>query len=73
MHPPTQAASRSEKNQFYDDLQQALAAIPLGEVYVLLGDFNAQVGSRQSGGDPWGHVRGVLMDTESAMMLERNC
>lgn len=27
-------------------------------MYVILGDFNACVGSRQGEEDPWGHVRG---------------
>ena len=57
-YAPTRAASRIVKNQFYDDLQQALAAIPSDEMYVMLGDFNARVGSRQGDDDPWGHVQG---------------
>ena len=57
-YAPTRAASRAEKNKFYGDLQQALAAIPPDEMYVMMGDFNARVGSRLDDGDPWGHVRG---------------
>ena len=57
-YAPTRAASRAQKDQFYDDLQQALTAIPLDEMYVLLGDFNARVGSRLGNDDPWGLVRG---------------
>ena len=55
---PTRAASRAQKDQFYDDLQQALTAMPSDEIYVLLGDFNARVGSRLGNNDPWSLVRG---------------
>ena len=57
-YAPTFAGSREEKNNFYNDLQQALDAIPPNDMYVLLGDFNARVGSRSEAGDQWGHVRG---------------
>lgn len=42
---PTFAASRTEKGSFFDDLQQALEEIPPNEPCVMLGDFNACVGS----------------------------
>ena len=48
------AASRAEN----EDLQQALDAIPSNESYVLLGDFNACVGSRHGQDDLWSLVRG---------------
>ena len=57
-YAPTYAASREEKNKFYDDLQQVSDKIPREEPYILLGDFNARVGGRQSSGDLWAHVRG---------------
>ena len=47
-YAPTYGASQEEKEQFYVDLQQALAAIPPRECYVVLGDFNARVGSREA-------------------------
>ena len=48
------AASRAEKIRFYGDLQQALSTIPFGESYILLGDFNARVGSRETANDIMG-------------------
>ena len=42
---------QEQTDQFYDDLQQALTAIPSDEMYVLLGDFNARVGSRLGNDD----------------------
>ena len=57
-YAPTRAATRGEKDSFYDDLQQILTIIPPDEQYVMLGDFNARVGSRDSDGDLWNNVRG---------------
>ena len=53
----TFAASREMKDQFYSTLQQALSSIPHRENFVLLGDFNARVGS-WSVGNEWWYVRG---------------
>ncbi len=53
---PKFAAGREEKDEFFDSLQQALSMIPSEKNYVMLGDFNARVGSRVDG--EWRHVRG---------------
>ena len=55
---PTYAVSREEKDNFFDILQQALSAVPSEEYYVMLGDFNACVGSRVSGDEEWWNERG---------------
>ena len=52
-YAPTFAASREEKDRFWDDLQLALDSIPSSEPYIMLGDFNARVGSRVSQDDQW--------------------
>ena len=57
-YAPTFAASRVEKDQFFDSLQQALDDVPSSECYVVLGDFNARVGSRVDVGEDWEGVRG---------------
>ena len=57
-YAPTYAAKHEEKNMFYSDLQIAINEIPTGEPYILLGDFNAQAGSRSASGDPWSDVCG---------------
>ena len=49
-------ASREMKDEFYNTLQQALSSIAHRENFVLLGDFNAHVGSR-SVGNEWWYVR----------------
>ena len=57
-YAPTFAASREEKDKFSDILQQALLAVPPEECLVMLGDFNARVGSRVSGNEEWWYERG---------------
>ncbi len=36
----------AKKNTFYDNLQSVLNDVPHGEEFVLMGDFNAIIGSR---------------------------
>ena len=52
-YAPTFAASREETDSFYGRLQEVLSSITSQECYVLLGDFNAQVGSRSECNDKW--------------------
>ena len=55
-YAPTRAASR-EKN-FFSDLDDMLCLIPEEDMYVILGDFNARVGSREEASEDWSGVRG---------------
>ncbi len=61
---PTFGASREEKDSFYSLLQDVLSSIPSKENFVLLGDFNARVGSRSENDEWWDergpHGHGVL-------------
>ena len=57
-YAPTFAATREEKDNFFDMLQAALSSIPSEECYVMLGDFNARVGSRSVNHDDWWYERG---------------
>ena len=56
-YAPTFATSREVKIEFFDMLQQALSGIPSREPFLVLGDFNARVGSHVTGGE-WWSVRG---------------
>ena len=58
-YAPTFAASREEKESFYNVLQDALSTVPANEPYILLGDFSARIGSR-SIDDQWWYERGPL-------------
>ena len=56
-YAPTRAASREDKEAFFQELENFISSVPSGEVYILLGDFNARVGSRESD-EQWTGVRG---------------
>lgn len=58
-YAPTRAASRETKDAFFQELENILSTVPQGEKYLLMGDFNARVGSRECAvGDMWDGVRG---------------
>ncbi len=59
VYAPMFRASPVEKEQFYSDLQAVVDAVDEQDVLMVVGDFNARVGSSARGGDPvWGGVRG---------------
>ena len=45
VYAPTHRSSQEKKNEFYADLQQSLDGVHESDVLLLLGDFNARVGS----------------------------
>ena len=53
-YAPMFSTSKEDKNIFYATRPDALSAIPLDECFVMLGDFNAHVGSRDVD-DEWCH------------------
>ena len=57
-YAPTRAARREDKDAFFQDLERIIASVPSGELYVVLGDFNARIRSRESVGEEWSSVRG---------------
>ena len=58
-YAPTRAASREDKEAFLQVLDDFLSSVPSKESFVILGDFNACVGSRDGDeGDVWTDVRG---------------
>ena len=57
-YAPTRTASREEKNNVFGDLDDMLCLIPEEDMYVILGDFNARVGSREEVSEDWSRVRG---------------
>ena len=57
-YAPIFSASRADKEKFKNEVQLALNSIPPSECYVVMGDFNARVGSRQGEGDMWASVHG---------------
>ena len=47
-YAPTKAASREDTDAFFQKLQCTFSSVPSGELYSILGGFNASVGSRES-------------------------
>ena len=45
-YAPTFRSPRSGRERFYDDVQAALSGVQHGEEFILVGDFNARIGSR---------------------------
>ena len=56
-YAPTRTASREDKDAFFQELESIIFSVPSGGMYVILGDFNARVGSRDSIDGEWSSVR----------------
>ena len=48
VYAPTTIAEEIEIEQFYEDLQHLLEMTPKKDVFLILGDWNAKVGSQES-------------------------
>jgi exonuclease III len=48
-YAPTNAAIDQDKNEFYEQLQDILDAAPEHDLKIVMGDFNAQIGSDNTG------------------------
>ena len=59
MYAPTAKAPFHVKQQFVGDLQNTVDKVPVSDVLVLLGDFNARVGRRDPGSDLWQEALGL--------------
>ena len=49
-YAPTSNAEESEVEQFYEDLQDLLELTPKKDVFFIIGDWNAKVGSQETPG-----------------------
>ena len=57
-YAPTAKAPPGVKERFENKLQDTLDRIPPDDVLIVLGDFNARVGKRETESDVWRDVRG---------------
>lgn len=59
VYAPTHRSCPDVKNEFYNDLQASLDSVPKDDMLILVGDFNARVGSTPREEDSvWHGVRG---------------
>lgn len=49
VYAPTEDAEETEKDAFYNQLQDVISEVPRHDVTVLCGDFNAQIGANRQG------------------------
>ena len=47
VYPPTTNAKETETDQFYEDLQHLLEVTPKKDVLLIIGEWNAKVGSQE--------------------------
>ena len=68
---PTNNAEEAEVEQFYEDLQDLLELTPKKDVFLIIGDWNAKVGSQETPGvtGKFGHV----MQNEAGQRLIEFC
>ena len=61
VYAPTFRAPVEQKEQFYSDLQDTLDEVSEHDLLLMVGDFNARVGSTEQGGngETWAGVRGA--------------
>ena len=50
VYAPTSNAEEAEDEQFYEDLQDLLELTPKKDVFFIIGDWNAKVGSQETPG-----------------------
>ena len=58
-YAPTAKVPPGIRAKFVDDLQGALGSLPSDDIVIVLGDFNAHVGKRETENDVWKEVRGL--------------
>ena len=59
VHAPTSNAEEAEVEQFYEDIQDLLELTPKKDVFFIIGDWNAKVGSQELPGVTGKFVLGV--------------
>ena len=58
VYAPTHGASQIEKDKFHADLQSVVDGVCMDDMLLIVGDFNARVGSGEVSGDQWDGVHG---------------
>lgn len=72
-YAPTEAAELSTKESFYDLLGNVLKTVPRGDIVIMMGDFNAQVGPDNTNVESTMGKHGLGRLTENGEMLLDTC
>ena len=72
-YAPTRAAMREDKDAFFQELNNIISGVPVGETYIILGIFNTCVGSRESDDNEWSGVKGHTGLGQSMMLGKSFC
>ena len=70
-YAPTSNAGEAEVEQFYEDLQDLLELIPPKDVFFIIGDWNAKVGSQETSGVTGKF--GLRVQNEAGQRLIKSC
>lgn len=62
VYAPIHQAAQEKKEEFYADLQAVVDVVEMDEILLMVGDFNARVGSSERQVDARGGVRGCWED-----------
>ena len=57
VYTPSQRGHQDDKDKFYEDLQSVVDGVSAEDVLLIVGDFNARVGSGKTDLDEWDGVR----------------
>ena len=68
VYAPTTSAEKTEIDQFYEDLQHLLELTPKKDVLLILGDWNANVGSQEIKGTTGKFGLGVQNEAEQRLI-----
>ena len=71
VYAPTSKAEEAEVERFYEDVQDLLELTPKKDVFFIIGDWNAKVGSQETPGVTGKF--GLGMRNEAGQILPRKC
>ena len=72
-YAPTMTNADEVKDNFYDDLDPVISAIPRTDKLILLGDFNARVGTDHQTWEGVIGTEGVGTCNSNGLLLLKNC
>ena len=72
-YAPTMSNPDEVKDKFYEDLKEAIAAVPKADKLIILGDFNARVGSDHASWEGVLGKHGIGKCNSNGLLLLETC